>query len=133
MSISFRPLAAICMADLFDGRLQDVGVHEHHSKSEDAPANARCLTDGENFLWVYGDEIGLVSSFCRFFPNGSPHRILVAICDEFGVDIVSEFEPKFWGYETTEEWDAAEAEGCKAACGAHNGSACDDDDEDVPF
>ena len=31
MSTDFRPLTPIRMADLFDGRLEDVGVHEHHS------------------------------------------------------------------------------------------------------
>jgi hypothetical protein len=36
----------------------------------------------------------------------APQRILGAIADEFDVDIVSEYEPQFWGYETQEEWDA---------------------------
>jgi len=92
------------MADLFDGRLKDVGVHEHHSK--EATANWKCLTDGRNFLWVYGDEKGLVSHLKRSGMN-APQRILQAICDEFDVDIVSEYEPEFWGFETKEEWDAA--------------------------
>jgi hypothetical protein len=43
-------------------------------------------------------------------PNGAPQRILQAICDEFDVDIVSEYEPQFWGYSTQEEWDAAQNE-----------------------
>jgi hypothetical protein len=81
-----------------------LGVHKHHS--EDATANGKCLTDGRNFLWVYGDEKGLVSGFSRYGMN-APQRILQAIGDEFGVDIVSEYEPEFWGYETKEEWEAA--------------------------
>jgi hypothetical protein len=36
-----------------------------------------------------------------------PWRILRAIADEFGVRIVSEHEPEYWGFETKEEWDAA--------------------------
>jgi hypothetical protein len=104
MSTDFRPLTPIRMADLFDGRLQDVGVHEHHS--EEATANPKCLTDGQNCLWVHADEEGLVSSFSRHGRN-APQRILGAIADEFDVDIVSEYEPQFWGYETQEEWDAA--------------------------
>jgi hypothetical protein len=55
---------------------------------------------------VYCDEEGLVSGFTRYGVN-APQRILQAIADEFGVDIVSECEPQFWGYETTEEWEAA--------------------------
>jgi hypothetical protein len=37
----------------------------------------------------------------------APQRILEAISDEFDVQIVSEYEPEFWGYETQSEWDAA--------------------------
>jgi hypothetical protein len=106
MSTDFRPLTPIRMADLFDGRLKDVGVHEHHSK--EAMADEKCLTDGRNFLWVYGDEKGLVSTFARYRPNGAPQHILRAISDAFDVDIVSEYEPQFWGFETQEEWDAWE-------------------------
>jgi hypothetical protein len=102
MSTDFRPLTPIRMEELLDGRSDDVGVYEHHSKD----ATSRCLTDGVNFLWVYSNEKGLVSTFTRWAPNGNPQRILCAIADQFDVDIVSEYEPEFWGYETTEEWNA---------------------------
>jgi hypothetical protein len=92
------------MADLFDGRLENVGVHE--KRCERTTSNSKCLTDGRNFLWVYCDEEGLVSSFTRSGMN-APQRILQAIGNAFGVDIVSEYEPEFWGYETREEWEAA--------------------------
>jgi hypothetical protein len=105
MSTDFRPLTPIRMADLIDGRLEDVGVHEHHSK--EATSGNRCLTDGVNFLWVYSNEEGLVSTFCRWAPNGNPQRILCAIADQFDVDIVSEYEPQYWGFETEEECEAA--------------------------
>jgi hypothetical protein len=72
----------------------------------ESTANRRCLTDGRNFLWVYGNEKGLVSMITRYGEN-SPECILQAIVDEFHVDIVSEHEPQFWGYETEEEWNAA--------------------------
>jgi hypothetical protein len=36
MSTDFRPLAPIRMTDLFDGRLNDVGVHEQHSEERRA-------------------------------------------------------------------------------------------------
>jgi hypothetical protein len=91
------------MADLFDGRLEKFEVHEHHS--EKANANLKCLTDGRNFLLVYGDEKGLVSKFTRRGMN-APQCILQAISGEFKVDIVSEHEPQFWGFKTEEEEDA---------------------------
>ena len=124
MSTNFRPLTPICLQALFDGRLLGVGVHEHHST--ETTANARCLTDGGNFLWVFGDEsVG----FCAYGAGGSPHRILRAICDAFDVDIVSEHQCQFWGFETEEEWHAAWArEFPKADSGAHGAH-----DDDLPF
>jgi hypothetical protein len=104
MSTDFRPLGPIRLADLFDGRLENIGVHEH--PSEEATANRRCLTDGRNFLWVKGDENGFVSTFTRYGMN-APQRILRAIGDEFALEIVSEYEPKYWAYKTQEEWDVA--------------------------
>ena len=108
MSTDFRPLTPIRMAELFDGRLERVGVWEHHPK-ELAP-NQKILTDGSNYLHVYSKEKGLVSSFSRYMPNGNPGYILTAISDEFDVDIVSEYEPQFWGFDTQEEWDACTEE-----------------------
>jgi hypothetical protein len=103
MSTHFAPLAPIRMEDLFDGRLNDVGVHEHHC--EETTVNRKCLTDGRNFLWVNGDEKGLVSTFVRRGLN-APQCILEAIADEFDVDIVSEYEGRFYGFESDEAFDA---------------------------
>jgi len=102
MSIDFRPLTPIRMADLFDGRLEDVGVHEHNS--EGTTPDERCLTDGVNFLWAFSNAEGLVSTFTRWAPNGSPEHILRAIAGTFDVDIVSEHEPQYWGCETWGEY-----------------------------
>jgi len=104
MSTDFRPLTSIRMTDLFDGRLEKVGLYEH--RSEDTTSNSRCLTDGRNSLWVYCSDQGAVDTFTRYGMN-APQRILKAIGDEFDVDIVSEHDPEFWRYETKEEWDAA--------------------------
>jgi hypothetical protein len=106
MSTSYASLEPIRMADLFDGHLDTFGVHEHYTK-ETTP-NQRCVTDGRNFLWVNSDEQGLVSCFSRYGGN-APQRILSAVAEEFGVQIVSEHEPEFWGFKTMEEWDAAQA------------------------
>jgi hypothetical protein len=104
MSTYFHALTPIRMADLFDGRLDHVGVHEH--QSEGTTAHCKCLTDGRNFLWINGNNEGFISGFTRYGMN-APQRILGAIAAEFAVEIVSEYEPKYWGYETQEEWEAA--------------------------
>jgi hypothetical protein len=36
-----------------------------------------------------------------------PENILNAVAAVFDTDIVSEYEPQFWGFETKDEWDAA--------------------------
>jgi len=107
MSVDFRPLTPIRMADLFDGRLKDVEVHEH-PRSKDTVV----LTNDRGELWVYGDEDGLVACFtayagaCGDDAAGRTARILVAIENAFDVKLVSEDEPQFWGFETEKEWDA---------------------------
>ncbi len=103
MSTDYRPLTPIYFTDLFDGRLESAGVHE--PPTEDRSSRERCLTDGRNFLWVFCDDKGL-ASFTRRGWN-APDRILRVIAEKFDVDIVSEYEPEYWGYETEEEWHAA--------------------------
>ena len=66
------------------------------------------LTDGRNYLWLYVDDAGLVRSLTRYMPNGVPTKILSAIAEAFDAEIVSEYEPQFWGFDTQEEWDAWE-------------------------
>ena len=83
MSTSYASLEPIRMADLFDGRLESFGVHEHYTK-ETTP-NQRFVTDGLNFLWVYSDEKGLILGFTRRGMN-APQHILGAIAEAFGVN-----------------------------------------------
>jgi hypothetical protein len=49
---------------------------------------------------------GQVSSFTRYASGGAPGKILNAIADACDTDIVSEYEPQFWGFETQEKWEA---------------------------
>jgi hypothetical protein len=104
MSIDFVPLKKIPFADLFDGRLEKFGIREEvvpDATTEDS----RCLTDGRNYLWVE-ESGGLLVGMKRYAGN-APGKILGAIAEAFDVDIVSEYEPQYWGYETQAEWDAA--------------------------
>ena len=63
----------------------------------------RRLTDGRNFLWVYAGSDGALGCMTRFGEN-APGRILGAIAEVFDVQIVSEYEPQYWGFEIQEEW-----------------------------
>src|SRR6516165_7790930 len=108
MSTDFVSLKKIAARDLFDGRLEEFGVLEH-VKPDETTETKRCLTDGRNYLWVYINNEGFVACFSRYGGN-APGKILSAITDAFDTDIVSEYQPQFWGFNTQEEWDAAEKE-----------------------
>jgi phosphoribosyl-ATP pyrophosphohydrolase len=107
MSTDYRPRDNITLSEVFDGRLAPHGITEqvNHQTTE----VARCLTDGNNFLWVYADNERKNISFTRYMPNGNPSRILAAIEEVFETVIYSEYEPQFWGFKTQEEWDAWDA------------------------
>src|SRR5215510_273293 len=77
-------------------QLEDVRVDER----EDGKL---CLTDGQNFLWVFFNDDGRVRSFTRWAPNGDPRYILSEIEEKLDVVIVSEYEPQYWGFDT---WEA---------------------------
>jgi hypothetical protein len=108
MSTSFRLLQSVRACDLFDGRLEEFGISEH-VKPEKTTKWTRCLTDGRNYLWVSIDDDGFVSSLTRWAPNGDPSEILNAIAVTLDADIVSEYQPQYFGFDTVEEWCAEQA------------------------
>ena len=101
MSTDYRLESEVRVEQLFDGRLKLFGVHEGFPEGS-TPSKSRALTDGHNFLWVYGDE---VVSVIRRYGGNAPNMILNAIAEALNTAIFSEYEPKFWGCETQEEWD----------------------------
>jgi len=105
MSTVYRLLKKVPACDLFDGRLEDFGVREH-VKPDATTEKSRLLTDGRNYLWVYIGDDGFVGSLTRYAPNGAPGTILNVLAEVFDTDIVSEYEPQFWGFDSQEEWDA---------------------------
>ena len=108
MSTYLRPLGAVDFAALFDGRLDRHGIREH--VSDKSTEKSRCLTDGENWLWCSADDTGQLSDLTIYAQlRNAPYRIMGVICEEFGIQIVSEHQPQYWGFETQEEWDAFEA------------------------
>jgi hypothetical protein len=104
MSMQYRPLKQLRFSDLFDGRLEPFGVRDRLVPGETTELS-RCLTDGRNYMWVYSDDCGFVTTIARYGCN-APAKILRAISEEFDTDIVSEYEPQFYGFDTQEEWDA---------------------------
>jgi hypothetical protein len=105
MSTDYCPLKQVPACDLFDGRLEAFGVHEH-VKPDETTKTRRCLTDGRNYLWVYIDDDGFVAVLTRYGAN-APGKILNAVAEACETDIVSEYEPQFWGFDTQEDWDVS--------------------------
>jgi hypothetical protein len=106
MSTDFLTVKKIAVRDLFDGRLKEFGVREH-VKPDETSKTRRCLTDGRNYVWVYVDDEGSVAMISRYGLANAPQKILRAIAEAFDTDIVSEYQPQFWGFDTQEEWDTA--------------------------
>jgi hypothetical protein len=106
MSIDFRPLREIHFIELFDGRLNEHDVYEKLGV-EGITEHCRCLTDGSNCLWAYCDEHGMTSFTLYCVRRNTSRHILWAISEAFDTQVVSEYEPEFWGFDTQEEWDAA--------------------------
>jgi hypothetical protein len=104
MSTDYRLLREVPACDLFDGRLEEFGVREH--VTPEVTEGSRLLTDGCNYLWVHIGDKGFVAWLTRYFPNGDPEKILNALANVFDTDIVSEYEPQYWGFDTQEEWEA---------------------------
>jgi hypothetical protein len=114
MSTDYKTLKNVNVQELFDGRLKSYGVCEHINP-EQTTDESRCLTDGPNVLWVYIDDEGFVDFLKRYAGGGDPSKILEAIAQAFDTDIVSEHDPKFWGFDTQEDWDAWMAQRSKEA------------------
>jgi hypothetical protein len=104
MSTCYALTRKVRAADFLDGRLEAFGVCEHVAKN--TTATAKCLTDGQKYLWMYVDEAGFVSRLTRYGAN-APAKILQAIATAFDTDIFSEHEPQYWGFNSQQEWDAA--------------------------
>jgi hypothetical protein len=92
--------------ELFSERLEASGLREHMT------ANRRCLTDGQNYLWVYMAHDGTVSGFVPEGPN-APRTMVDAISQLFNIPIFSDRDPQYWGFGSQEEWDAAENQASK--------------------
>ena len=105
MSTDYSFLPPIPFCALFDGRLQKFGILEHIKRGENRE-DARWLTDGNNYLQVHRGEQNEVGRITRHGAN-APGNILRSIAEMFDVDIFSEYEPQYWGFETEEEWNAA--------------------------
>ena len=118
MSTTYVLNKQISFEELLDGRLEEHGVYEDTerfgspgkiNKGEDA-YNDKVLTDGMNYIGVYGDKY--VKTIQRCGTNVAEY-VLDVISAVFETDYLSEHDPQFWGFETLEEQDQAEILGAE--------------------
>jgi hypothetical protein len=101
MSTYYRPLPDIQFAQLFDGRLEKYGVKEEIAANP--TEGERFLVGCDGFLRVCQEKNGT----CTFMQRGLvPWSIFDALTEEFEVELVSEYDHRFFGFTTEEEWDA---------------------------
>lgn len=102
MSTDYRPIPAIAFIELFDGRLDKYGVRE------DALVNStprlRSLVGTDGILEAYQNDDG-TSSFSRRSFNPIPWAVIDALTEEFGVELVSEHDHRYWGFASAKDWD----------------------------
>ena len=95
MLTDFRLNKELCFDEIFDGRLDRYGVHDT-SVAEPNPW-FRCLTDGNNIVWVEVTEpIEFLIGFGTF---DAKEKILTAIAEVFEVEISSEHLYQYWEFD----------------------------------
>ena len=99
MSTKYRTEKKILFSELLDGRLERLGVREEARSAADV---MRCLTDGQNCLWVRRRDNGTLGVMTRTDDN-KVDKILSAIEQSFETSIFTEFSSLYWGYDTNEE------------------------------
>jgi hypothetical protein len=100
MSTDYRPIPDIQFAQLFDGRLEKYGIKEELvAKPRDGE---RYLVGCDGFLQANQQEDGN----CTFTRRGFvPWAVFDALTEEFEIELVSEHDHRYWGFDTQEEWD----------------------------
>ena len=96
------------LSPLFFRRLKPLGFREyiHHELTTE---KSRFLTNGKVLVWVTIGEDGRIF-FSVDDDDKSSIKIVLAMLAAANSAIVSEHRPKYWGYETEEEWvDALKA------------------------
>jgi hypothetical protein len=104
MSTRYLPPKPMLIAELFDGRLEEFGVHEFIDP--EATDGMRFLTDGQVYMWVFGDDHGFVADIvgCSCCGTG---EILEAVAAAFDTHLVPEDDPRYRDAQLA-AWDEGE-------------------------
>jgi hypothetical protein len=107
-------------SELFDGRLEKFGIRERilpevaeELKRLDPDVTyerKRCLTDGISNLGVFVKDDGSIGRLVDYNIVRARNKNLKAIGEEFGTNMIPEYEPEFWGFCTEDgflDWQIA--------------------------
>jgi hypothetical protein len=67
MSVDYFSRIRMLASGMFDGRLENLGLHEY--KTEDTNDTARMLTDGTNYVWIYINDDGEIIKLKTYGQN----------------------------------------------------------------
>jgi len=87
MSVYFRTIPPLTMQQLRGNPPNQGMLHDTPENTE----TEQCLTDGETYLWAFGDD---ELTFGQFGSNQTAD-ILAALGEHYGVRIVNEWEDEF--------------------------------------
>ena len=102
MSTDYRPIPAIPFSKLFDGRLDKYGIRAR-APTNSSP-NSGSLVGSDGVLDAYQKDDGSASFSRRSF-TPIPWTVIDALTNEFQIELVSEYDHRFWGYASKEEED----------------------------
>ena len=90
------------LSSLFEAAIKFPRIREyvHHELTTD---RSRFLTNGKALVWVTSDADGRISFS---IDDNDKHAVSISVAIKFAGSavIVKDDHPKYWGYETEEEW-----------------------------
>jgi hypothetical protein len=100
MSTWYKPIPDIQLAQLFDGRLEKYSIKEEIVVN---PSDGRRYLVGcDGFLEVHRSDDGT----CTFTRRGCvPWSIFDALAKEFEIELVSEYDHRYWRFATEKDWN----------------------------
>jgi len=86
--------------------LKKIGVVEH--KTEQSSDNSFCISDGENYMWCYNNEDGVIYGYCRYGGNYDAEEFLAHVANDLQIEYLSEHDDGFWEDEDEDEYEEEE-------------------------
>ena len=88
MSTYYYPLSPLPLKNILSS-LKELNLKEDVNSATNE--KSKCLTDGQNYLWIYGSGDGNNTSYARYGSN-NVEDIIYTLANHFNIGIVDEHE-----------------------------------------